>query len=201
MRKTLLIALLFATPTLAEPDKRVNLSEALKTCAGTVTDECVVRHFKDTMEASIIRGRLVYQNYCTLCHGKEGKGDGRAARLHTPPPANLTQSKAPRDYLAMVVRKGGEAMGRGGWWGRAPARFGRDSVYGIGAVGIAARAMPPPFESPIPTFGNSGTERATDISNWVTGGNNSGGMSGFSRRLRLSTHRRLSDRRRARGRS
>lgn len=113
MRKILLIALLFATPTLAEPDKRVNLSEALKTCAGTVTDECVVRHFKDTMEASIIRGRLVYQNYCTLCHGKEGKGDGRAARLHTPPPANLTQSKAPRDYLAMVVRKGGEAMGRG----------------------------------------------------------------------------------------
>ncbi|MBY0439722.1 MAG: cytochrome c [Burkholderiales bacterium] len=96
----------------AEP-KRMDAGAAVKTCAGTVTDECVVRHFKDTLEASVIRGRLVYQNYCTLCHGKEGKGDGRAARLHTPPPFDLTLSAAPRDYTLQVVRRGGEAMNRG----------------------------------------------------------------------------------------
>lgn len=93
--------------------KPMDAGAAVKVCAGTVTDECVVRHFKDTLEASVIRGRLVYQNYCTLCHGKEGKGDGRAARLHTPPPFNLTLSAAPRDYTREVVRKGGEAMNRG----------------------------------------------------------------------------------------
>ncbi len=97
----------------AAPPKRMDAGAAVKTCAGTVTDECVVRHFKDTLEASVIRGRLVYQNYCTLCHGKEGKGDGRAARLHTPPPFNLTLSAAPREYTAQVVRRGGEAMSRG----------------------------------------------------------------------------------------
>lgn len=97
----------------AQTPKSLDPALAIKTCAGTVTEECVVRHFKDTLEASIIRGRVVYQNYCVLCHGKEGRGDGRAARLHTPPPFNLTKSAAPRDYIAQVVRKGGEANGRG----------------------------------------------------------------------------------------
>jgi mono/diheme cytochrome c family protein len=115
MRHALLLACaLFAGTVQAQaPLKPLDAGAAVKTCAGAVTDECVVRHFKDTVEASVIRGRLVFQNYCTLCHGKEGKGDGRAARLHTPPPFNLTKSGAPRDYIAQVVRKGGEAMGRG----------------------------------------------------------------------------------------
>lgn len=99
--------------TSAQEGKRLDQEAALKTCTGTVTDECVVRHFKDTVEASVIRGRLVFQNYCVLCHGVEGKGDGRAAKLHTPRPFNLTLSTAPRDYIAQMIRKGGEAMGRG----------------------------------------------------------------------------------------
>ncbi len=86
---------------------------ALKTCAGTISDECVIRHFKDSQEASIIRGHLVFQNYCILCHGTEGKGDGRAAKLHTPRPFNLTTSTAPRYYIEQILRKGGEQMGRG----------------------------------------------------------------------------------------
>lgn len=100
-------------PALGQTAKPLDPKAALKICAGTITDECVVRHFKDTQEASVIRGRLVYQNYCVLCHGSEGKGDGRAAKLHNPPPFNLTLSGAPRDYISQVVRKGGEAMGRG----------------------------------------------------------------------------------------
>lgn len=116
MRHCLLFALaLLAATAQAQPadGKRVDPGAALRICAGTVSDECVVRHFKDTIDASVIRGRLVYQNYCVLCHGKEGRGDGRAARLHSPPPFNLTKSGAPRDYIGQVVRKGGEAMGRG----------------------------------------------------------------------------------------
>lgn len=102
-----------AAPGFAQQLKSMDQQAALKTCSPSVTDECVVRYFKDTQEASIIRGRLVFQNYCVLCHGPEGKGNGRAAKLHTPPPFNLTLSAAPRDYIAQVVRKGGEAMGRG----------------------------------------------------------------------------------------
>lgn len=105
--------MLVAASVNAQEAKPLDSVSALKTCAGSVTDECVVRHFKDTQEASVIRGRLVFQNYCILCHGAEGKGDGRAAKLHTPRPANLTVSVAPRDYIAQVIRKGGEAMNRG----------------------------------------------------------------------------------------
>lgn len=97
----------------AQDGKRLDTEAAIKTCTTHLTDECVVRNFKDTVEASQIRGRLVFQNYCVLCHGVEGKGNGRAARLHNPPPFNLTMSTAPRAYIAQVVRKGGEAMGRG----------------------------------------------------------------------------------------
>lgn len=93
--------------------KTLDTKQAMRACAGVITDTCVVRHFKDTMDASVIRGRVAFQNYCVLCHGAEGKGDGRAARLHTPRPFNLTMSMAPRDYIEQVVRKGGEAMGRG----------------------------------------------------------------------------------------
>jgi mono/diheme cytochrome c family protein len=86
---------------------------ASQSCSGVVTDECVVRYFKDTQPASEIRGRLVFQNYCVLCHGTKGMGDGRAAKLHTPRPLNLTTSTAPRYYINDVIRKGGAAMGRG----------------------------------------------------------------------------------------
>jgi cytochrome c5 len=102
-----------AINAVAQTTAKSESAEIVKTCSPQVTDECVVRNFKDTLEASEIRGRLVFQNYCTLCHGPEGKGNGRAARLHTPPPFNLTTSTAPRDYIAQVIRKGGEAMGRG----------------------------------------------------------------------------------------
>jgi len=109
----LVLATWAATSGFAQQLKPLDQQAALKSCSPSVTDECVVRYFKDTQEASVIRGRLVFQNYCVLCHGPEGKGNGRAAKLHTPPPFNLTLSAAPRDYIAQVVRKGGEAMGRG----------------------------------------------------------------------------------------
>jgi len=88
------------------------LARMMDKCSGISIDDCIVRQFKDTPEASIIRGKIVYQNYCVLCHGVSGKGDGRAARIHTPRPANLTRSGVPPEYLTQIIRKGGEAMGR-----------------------------------------------------------------------------------------
>ena len=59
------------------------------------------------------RGRDLYESRCVLCHGKYGEGDGRMARvIKSPPPANLTLSRLPDDYLIKIISLGGEAMGR-----------------------------------------------------------------------------------------
>lgn len=66
-----------------------------------------------TAMPSIKIGQQVYTTRCTLCHGKFGEGDGRMSKiLKTPPPADLTASKAPDEYLGAIISKGGEAVGR-----------------------------------------------------------------------------------------
>lgn len=58
-------------------------------------------------------GRTVYQGRCALCHGKEGGADGKmAAIIKDPPPFNLKLSRAPDEYLRLIIAKGGGAMGR-----------------------------------------------------------------------------------------
>jgi mono/diheme cytochrome c family protein len=106
-----LLAVLSGTAGAQTPDdERARIP---RECAGSDAEDCIVRKFKDTPEAATIRGRLVFGNYCVLCHGAEGRGDGRAARIHTPRPANLRISRIPSDYMLQIVRKGGEQMGRG----------------------------------------------------------------------------------------
>jgi len=67
---------------------------------------------RDSRDAAIFRGGLVYANYCVTCHGINADGNGRAARLHNPRPANLRASDKNDAYIALIVRKGGEALGR-----------------------------------------------------------------------------------------
>lgn len=58
-------------------------------------------------------GRAIFLGRCALCHGKEGKGDGKMARIiKNPPPFNLTLSRIDGQYLRDIIAKGGEAMGR-----------------------------------------------------------------------------------------
>ncbi len=65
-------------------------------------------------ESSDLRlGLEVYESRCVLCHGSEGEGDGRMARIiKDPPPFNLTQSKVPAEYVYLIIDKGGEPVGR-----------------------------------------------------------------------------------------
>lgn len=42
-------------------------------------------------EVVLTSGKLEYQQYCAICHGKEGKGDGAMTDLLKVKPANLTQ--------------------------------------------------------------------------------------------------------------
>jgi mono/diheme cytochrome c family protein len=67
---------------------------------------------RDSRDAAIFRGGLVYANYCVTCHGINADGNGRAARLHNPRPANLRASDKNDAYIALIVRRGGEALGR-----------------------------------------------------------------------------------------
>ena len=60
----------------------------------------------------IKRGEVVYKSNCILCHGVNGDGKGRAAKLYNPPPADLTHSNKNDDYKGMIIRMGGKAMGR-----------------------------------------------------------------------------------------
>ena len=77
--------------------------------------------FKDTAEASLVRGATVFNRYCVLCHGVQADGKGRAAKLYTPAPANLVTSDRNREYKELIIRKGGEALGRSKYmppWGQ-----------------------------------------------------------------------------------
>jgi mono/diheme cytochrome c family protein len=82
--------------------------------AGSVqaSDEAAAPLPRDTGEASVIRGSIAFRTYCVLCHGTGGKGDGRAARMYTPRPADLTVSPFNDQYKEMIIRGGGPAVGR-----------------------------------------------------------------------------------------
>jgi mono/diheme cytochrome c family protein len=75
---------------------------------------------RDTADAAVVRGGIVYRTYCVLCHGAGGRGDGRAARMYTPRPADLTVSPFPDAYKEMIIRGGGASVGRSSFmppWG------------------------------------------------------------------------------------
>lgn len=67
---------------------------------------------KDSVDAATFRGGLVFANYCVTCHGINADGNGRAARLYNPKPANLRMSDKNDAYFGLMIRKGGAMMGR-----------------------------------------------------------------------------------------
>jgi mono/diheme cytochrome c family protein len=67
---------------------------------------------RDTVEASVVRGSIVFRTYCVLCHGSSGEGNGRAAARYAPPPANLVASRLSDGHKEAIVRGGGQSVGR-----------------------------------------------------------------------------------------
>ena len=66
-------------------------------------------------QASMERGKVVYKEYCSQCHGAEGKGDGPAASGLSPKPAvhaNIPFEKLPMEYLYNVIYHGGRSVGK-----------------------------------------------------------------------------------------
>ena len=59
------------------------------------------------------KGQAIYKGRCILCHGIDGDGKGKMAKIiKNPPPFNLKMSRVPDAYLLDIISKGGEAMGR-----------------------------------------------------------------------------------------
>lgn len=67
---------------------------------------------KNTPEAAIYRGSIVFGNYCVLCHGVKADGNGRAAKIYNPKPANLVMSDKNDQYKELIIRRGGAAVAR-----------------------------------------------------------------------------------------
>lgn len=68
-----------------------------------------VKHQKPTLKL----GRLTFKNRCALCHGADGEGNGKMAKIiKDPPPFNLTYSMMPDEYLIDMISKGGQGMQR-----------------------------------------------------------------------------------------
>ncbi|MCV6620396.1 MAG: c-type cytochrome [Cellvibrionaceae bacterium] len=64
------------------------------------------------MEPNVNRGQELFANFCFLCHGQQGKGDGRMAKLLQTAPANLRKSQLDNKALAEIIRKGGAGVNR-----------------------------------------------------------------------------------------
>jgi len=66
-------------------------------------------------DASVDRGKVVYKEYCSQCHGATGQGDGPAASGLSPKPAvhaNMAFDKLPMEYLYNVIYHGGRSVGK-----------------------------------------------------------------------------------------
>lgn len=73
----------------------------------------LLERIPSTTQPSFRLGRRLFKSYCVLCHGPNGEGDGKMAKIiKTPPPFNLTKSIMPDPYLEAIISRGGEAMGR-----------------------------------------------------------------------------------------
>jgi len=61
------------------------------------------------------RGRVLYEQYCSTCHGAQGKGDGISATNLPIKPQNLTEGAVlnplPDHFLHMVISQGAQSVG------------------------------------------------------------------------------------------
>ena len=70
---------------------------------------------KEFENASVERGKVVYKEYCSQCHGADGNGDGPAASGLSPKPAahsKMAFAKLPTEYLYNVIYHGGRSVGK-----------------------------------------------------------------------------------------
>jgi len=97
---------------------------------------------RDGSDAAIFRGGVVFANYCVTCHGINADGNGRAARLYDPRPANLRLTDKNDQYLLLIIRQGGAAMARSQymppWGGELTDEQMHDVVIYLRSINVTA---------------------------------------------------------------
>lgn len=62
------------------------------------------------------RGKAVYQQYCRICHGDEGRGDGFNASRLDPPPRDFTDrafwAATSEERVTYAISEGGRSVGK-----------------------------------------------------------------------------------------
>jgi mono/diheme cytochrome c family protein len=98
---------------------------------------------REGSDAAVFRGGLVFANYCVTCHGINADGNGRAARLYQPRPANLRASDKNDQYMLLIIRNGGQAMARSQfmppWGDELTDEQMRDVVAYLRTIKVAAK--------------------------------------------------------------
>lgn len=59
----------------------------------------------------LVRGGIVYKNYCVLCHGARGDGIARATKLYGKGNLVIDMDDEDVSFYDKLVRKGGQAVG------------------------------------------------------------------------------------------
>lgn len=105
MKRAALLAALFALALQAS----AQISNAYAQVIASTSAPLLAR---DGPDAARFRGSLVFFNYCVTCHGPNADGQGRAAKLYNPKPANLRTTDKNEQYMKLIIRNGGKAMAR-----------------------------------------------------------------------------------------
>ncbi len=96
---------------------------------------------KAELSKPVVRGGIVFKNYCTLCHGERADGIARAAKLYGV--ANLAIKPATAEAYFEIIRGGGEAVGKSQfmppWEGELSEEQINDVVAYLRVVSDAAR--------------------------------------------------------------
>ena len=68
------------------------------------------------LATDVAAGRALYQQYCSVCHGPQGKGNGPAASTMNPKPRDHTDghymNALSEAHLTTVISEGGAAVQR-----------------------------------------------------------------------------------------
>jgi mono/diheme cytochrome c family protein len=100
--------------TIAKRTLHLLLAFLLLTAASTMAQQSQTPKKGTTPTTSEPSGENLFNTYCAVCHGKDGKGNGPAAAALKAPPSNLTTlgqrhgGKFPTDYVASVLQYGVE---------------------------------------------------------------------------------------------
>lgn len=90
-----------------------------------------------SMLGDATKGKVIFDQYCALCHGATGKGDGIGAAALNPKPRDFTDKALmgamTDDHIVKVISEGGPAVGKSPFMTAWKALLKEDQIKDVGA--------------------------------------------------------------------